>query len=371
MDNSTQPYARHFAYNSVSNQILIVSRTNTATLSGNGNIYVLDANTGADLWSMDTSGVSSSSGAVTTTGNLMLNAINVADDGSVYAGNISDSTFDEFDLYRWNDSGSSSASVKVYAGQPFTSGTRWGDSMAIRNTGAATEVLLDTGNGAFGAVLDNVQTSLSGSATAFTNVIGGSTGGRTLKFDTGTTFWEKHGGPNLYKASYDLTGFTSTILSTNVFAKSLGVADWNASGNTLAGIGFASSSTTPDTLDLYDMSVPSQPAYVASYNFPTVGTNYPNANGNGRVIFTGDKVFALYSNNGLLAMRLVPVLHIASSAPNMVLSWTSETPGYSLYASPSLGSPTWTNVGPGVLSGSQYFVTNSAGSSTLFYRLQK
>ena len=371
VDGSTQPYVRHFAYNPVSNQILLASRTNTATLSGSGNIYVLNADTGADLWTMDTSGISSSSGAVTTSGVLMLNAINVADDGAVYAGNISDGTFDEFDLYRWNDSTSSSASVKVYAGQPFLSGTRWGDSMAIRNTGGATEILLDNSSGGFGAILESVQSSLSGSSTAFTNLIGGASGGRSLKFDAGTTFWEKHGGPNLYKASYDLTGFTSTVLSTNTFPKSLGVADRDTSGNLLAGIGFASTTSTPDTLDLWDMSDPTQPAIVASYNFPTVNTNYPNGNGCGRVVFAGDRVYALYSNNGLVAYTLVPVLHITLSAPNVVLSWSSETSGYTLQAAPSLAPQTWTNVSSGTLFGSQYFVTNSTDASALFYRLKK
>jgi hypothetical protein len=82
-------------------------------------------------------------------------------------------------------------------------------------------------------------------------------------------------------------------------------------------------------------------------------------------------VFALYSNNGLVAYRLVPVLQITCSAPNVVLSWSSETSGYTLQATPSLAPQTWTNVSSGTVFGPQYFATNSANAAALFYRLQK
>ena len=109
---------------------------------------------------------------------------------------------------------------------------------------------------------------------------------------------------------------------------------------------------------------------MASYPFPA--NSNPNGNSTGRVIFVGDRAYALDSNNGLAAWTLVPVLHITSAAPNVVLSWSSEVTGYTLKAAPSLLTPTtWTNVGTGTVIGNQYFVTNSAGAAALFYRLQK
>ncbi len=83
-------------------------------------------------------------------------------------------------------------------------------------------------------------------------------------------------------------------------------------------------------------------------------------------------MYALDSNNGLVAYRLEPVLQITNAPPNVVLAWSSEVSGYTLVATPSLTPPiTWTNVSAGTLVGNQYFVTNSAGAATLFYRLQK
>ncbi|HSU56796.1 MAG TPA: hypothetical protein VLT36_22245, partial [Candidatus Dormibacteraeota bacterium] len=88
-------------------------------------------------------------------------------------------------------------------------------------------------------------------------------------------------------------------------------------------------------------------------------------------IFNGDRVYALDSNNGMAAWTLVPVLHLTQDPSGIVLSWSSETPGYTLKASPSLATQAWTNVSTGTLVGNQYFVTNSATATALFYRLQK
>jgi hypothetical protein len=367
VDPSTTPYARFFAFNSPSNQILLVSRTNTTTLSTAGEIYVLNANDGTDLHQMDTTAVSG--GTVVASGNLVLNTINVADDGAVYAANICDSTFDEFKLYRWDNSSSAATSVLVYDGQPWLSGTRWGDSMAIRGSGSGTEIILDNSTGAFGAIMDSLQSSLSGTATVFSNVIGGVVGGRALRFDTGNTFWEKHGGP-LYKASYDLTPgvINSTIITNYTFPNSLGVSDFNWNMNLLAGLSFSTS--TPDTLALYDLTDPSQPLLLANYNFPV--NHNPNGNGCGRVVWAGERVFALDANNGLMAFTVVPRLSITPSGSDVTLSWSTNFTGYTLQASPSLSPPTtWTNVATGTIVGAQYSVTSTPAAANLFYRLQK
>ena len=52
-DASTTPNERCIAYNTLSNQVLLVSRTNTVTGSTNPAIYVLNGDTGADLYQMN------------------------------------------------------------------------------------------------------------------------------------------------------------------------------------------------------------------------------------------------------------------------------------------------------------------------------
>jgi hypothetical protein len=308
-------------------------------------------------------------GMATTNGILALNTINVADDGAVFAGNVSDSTSDFFKLYRWDNSGSAATPLNVYNGQPWLAGTRWGDSMAIRGSGTGTQILLDNNTGGVGVIMDSVQSIGTTVTSGFINVIGGATGGRALKFDAGNTFWEKHSGP-LYKASYDLTGSTSTILTNYTFPNSLSTSDFSSPMNLLAGLSFASSTATPDTLALYDLTDPSQPLLVANYNFPV--NHNDNGNGCGRVVWAGERVFALDSNNGLMAFTVVPRLTMTPSGSDVVLSWSTNFTGYTLQATPSLAPlVAYTNVSTGTIVGTQYVVTNTPSAASLFYRLKK
>src|SRR5439155_24104605 len=65
------PLERSVAYNAVSNQVIIISRTGALT---GLTVNVLDATTGADLYKLNTNGISG--------GNLVLLAIACADDGA-------------------------------------------------------------------------------------------------------------------------------------------------------------------------------------------------------------------------------------------------------------------------------------------------
>lgn len=67
-----------------------------------------------------------------------------------------------------------------------------------------------------------------------------------------------------------------------------------------------------------------------------------------------------------------PVLSVALSGANIILSWPSSTDsGYSLYSNTNLITTTWVSAGTAVVVGSQYVVTNSATLSAQFYRLKK
>ncbi len=369
-DPSSTPMQRYFAYNALSNQVLIVSRTNTATLASTGMVYVVNASTGADLYEMNADS-SVISGGVSGIG---ISSIDVADDGAVYAANISDAnTAVNFNLYRWDNSDASTAPVKLYEGDPYGLGIeRYGDSLAVRGAGVNTEVLLDDSKGLYGVIMRPTDSSMTAFYPApFTNYIGGLTGGRTVLFGDGNTFWEKHRGGALNHANYDLAAFgSSPVTNYNNFPSTLGVCGFNFSLNLLCGINFKDTAGMPDTLDLFDISDPSLPVYLASYDFPT---NYQaNQNRCGRVIFAGDRVFALDANNGFLAFTVVPRLTLTPLGGDVVLSWPTNFTGYTLTASPSLSSPTmFTNVSTGTIVGTQYTVTQTPSAASLFYRLKK
>jgi len=74
-----------------------------------------------------------------------------------------------------------------------------------------------------------------------------------------------------------------------------------------------------------------------------------------------------------LAADPVPLLTITLSRPNVVLSWPTNLPGFTLQSSPSLNPPvTWINsTTVAAISGSQYMVTNPASAEAQFYRLKK
>ncbi len=376
-DGVNTPNQRSFAYNSLSNQVLLVSRTNTVTSSTNPAVYVLHGDTGADLYQMNADAAVISGGA--SANSLSLCSIDAGDDGSVYAANVSDAV-SSFRLYYWTNSDPSTPPQKVLDGDPsgLGAGLRFGDSMAVRGSGPSTQIALVDSKGAFGSLLFpppgqplNSNPWFNG---FFTNATGGVVGGRTLLFFGATnTMWEKYGGSALNLLTYDTSaGVWNSSIVTNYpnVNNSPALVAFNATTNLLFAISLSSTNSAPDTLDQYDLADPSQPLFVRSYNFPV--NHQGNANGFGRVVVSDDRVYALDGNNGMVAFRVEPVLSITPSGADVVLAWPASTPGYTLKATPSLSPPvTWTNVSTGTLIGQQYLVTNSASANALFYRLQK
>lgn len=104
---------RSIAYNALSNQVLIVSMTNTVTGSSTGEVYVLDGTTGADLYQLNTD-ASVINSASHNSGNRPILSIDVAADGAVWAGNLTDNgNARGFQLYRWADSASTTPSQLI------------------------------------------------------------------------------------------------------------------------------------------------------------------------------------------------------------------------------------------------------------------
>ena len=366
------PLYRGIAYNALSNQIYVISRTSaTEGLT----INVLDASTGADLYQLNTDGI--------TNGSIVLLAMEVATDGSLYAANehVSSGTSPaSYRLYRWTNSAPTTPPVLVYEGEPAnqTTAVRWGDNMDVRGGGIDTEVLIDAYQGTFAAVLKPADGSLNSFTNAFfAQVMPKSPIGRSLQFGPANTIWQKRSGLSLRLSDYDLAGHSSTLLTNYAnFPTSLGPVALDSARNLLAGVniqGYPITVSGPDTVALYEISDLDAPMLIAKYNFPA--NALPNDNKVAQVIFAGDRVYAVDGNNGIAAFDLVPPaapppqLDIVLSGANAVISWPTSASGGTLKATPTLTSPVWTNVGTGTIIGTNYFVTNSAAPSSLFYRL--
>jgi hypothetical protein len=199
------PLYRSIAYNSLSNQICIISRTDA---SSGLTINVLDASTGADLYQFDTSGI--------VGGTIVLFAMGVSEDGSLYAGNMSSAAPADFLLYRWANSAPTTPPTLVYSGEPAnqTTTVRWGDNMDVRGGGTDTEVLVDAYQGTFAAILKPVDSSLNSFTNFyFTENTPNSLIGRSLQFGATNTVWQKRSGKDLQLYGYDLVTQTGTLLS--------------------------------------------------------------------------------------------------------------------------------------------------------------
>jgi hypothetical protein len=113
--------------------------------------------------------------------------------------------------------------------------------------------------------------------------------------------WGKQNGSPLRQVSFNLASGTGSVLqsfgSPTVVS---GVAAIGVSTNLqlLGGV----SLETPDNFQLYDFPASGSPSLAETNAFPA---DNANSNGTGSVDFGGDRVFALDSNNGILALQLL------------------------------------------------------------------
>lgn len=371
------PFQRSLGYSRVTDQLFVINRTSAgAGLSVN----VLDPATGAKLYELNTNGIALPDFTPYSTDNIILSMLGVAEDGAIYAANVSmannSATNAIFRLWRWADSAPATLPVLVYEGEPANSSSslRWGDTFDVRGAGVNTEILIDNPRGTLAAACVLVPTD--GTMTAFTNrpflhnySIAGVLG-RSAQFGPTNTFWQRKFAGDLLLSRFDTNAGTSTVLhSFNTFPDTMAGLYLDPLRNLAVGVDFTGSAqTTPDVLNFYEVSDLTAPLLIAKFNFPT--NQQPNANHFSHAVFTPKKVFALDANNGILALSFEPTLYQTTDGASVVLSWATNFAGFTLQAAPSLSPPvTWTNVSSGTLSGSFYVVTNEIGGD-LFYRLK-
>lgn len=311
---TTDNTQRGLAYDRVKDRLVLVSRAPT-----NG-VHLLHPATGADLGEMDVSQLS-------TLGTFPINMVGAADDGSVYACNlITSGTAGTFIIYRWLSAGvfpddPFAYQSLAYAGNPGLG--RLGDTFAARGAGMDTQLLAAFNEGTNVVLFTTPDTyNFTPNIIAVTNLPADAqvTGFARLglAFGPTNTFWAKSTSYRLRLVQYDLESLTGKVIETldaaNGTMAPIGVDNANS---LLAGIGIGEN---PQNLEFWDLAAPDAPRLVDREFFPT---SNPNGNGTGAVAFdvAGGRVFALDSNNGIVAAKYAPPLRYHREGANLVLTW--------------------------------------------------
>ena len=338
---------RGLAYNPASNHVLLVNR------SGTPSVNILDASTGANVTNLDLTGVGGQLGET-----FPISMVGVADDGAVYVCNLGNTgSGGGFTIYRWADDAPTTTATIAY-GPDSPAGSRIGDAFVVSGSGVNTRLIASTRNAT------QVVVFTTGDGVYFSpNVVDVTTAtagfaGLGLAAGAGDTFWAtSSGGFPLVKVFYDL------INGTNEIQLSLtGQTGFNISADPQNGfVADIGTTDTPSTLRLLDVFNQTSAAVLMDQEF--FGTDNENANGTGAVAFdvNGGRIFALDSNNGLIALKYAPRLFHTTVGAESVLSWTG--PGKLQASTNVLG--TYVDV-----SGATSPYTNSP-SGSLYFRVQR
>jgi Immunoglobulin domain len=303
---------RALAYNPVTGHLLFVSRTNY-TSPTDIHIYVLDAATGTNILDASSNPLTLDITSFLAPGgnpSFDYNMVACADDGSIYACNLSSAAPPpQFRLYRWENE--TAAEQLVYAGDPGNGDTnnvnrRWGDTLTVRGGGLTTQILIAS-RGSLAAVLTPTDASLTAftAKTLQTDVTTAEGMGYALSFGVGNTFWAKGAsstGLPLLRLNFDLNAGTATTVqsySPTNFPGRVGALGIIPSSNLLAAIEMVSGA---DLVRLYDISNISSPVLLDRKIFATNINN--NIFAGAVAIGANNTIYALDTDNGVMAFNL-------------------------------------------------------------------
>lgn len=380
---------RGIAYNPFTTNLYVVSSvSNTVTAL----VAVLDARTGADKYSLNTSGVFTGVG----TSSLALNQIGVGDDGAVYGvSQVINATNYAFYIYRWLDDEESTSPGLIFFGDPAAGvapGLRWGDNFAVRGAGADTQILMAPGSGTNVVLLRTSSGSdfqfevppavIAISGLTDTNLASGF-GMRGVAFGPGTnTFWAKNYSNDLYLVQFDVDSRTGAVvqayapgqlskavgLSVGASQQLLATVALDPAGQNVQVYSISNLAAGPSLVDqsFYLDQNPNDPAIGGGWASTALGSNY---------------LFALDANNGIKAFMintnwtpLAPYSISGIAANNgqaVITSAAAAGHGYQLQSTPSLTPAVWSNVGrPTTATSDLLSMTNMISTTNMFYRLQ-
>jgi hypothetical protein len=368
------------AFNPANSNLLVVS-----VVSGAPTVAVLDGLTGDDKHVLDLTDVTSST--------KVLHKIDVADDGVVYAGNLTTTAGTApFKLYRWDTDAPTTVPTVAFQGDPtptVSPNRACGYTFDVRGAGVNTEVLV--GIGAWGATTNTVSILKTADGTNFvaneiwvTNAPAGFSR-LGLCFGTGNTFWGKAWRDEavalgrLYLVEYDLAtgrGKVVRTYETTQVSSTITTLAFNDSLDLLAGI----ATDDQKNVMLYDVSnLNAGPQLLDQDLFPTYNSSIE---ANGDLDFGGNTyLFALNENNGIMAFVIDPayqppvtafkILSVTPSAGAITLQWEArDGTTYQVQYKDSL-TDSWQNLGsPVPATGSTAsYVDNALTGDSRFYRV--
>jgi hypothetical protein len=353
--------------------------TNSGTLlvADHNNIHLLASTNGSYLGDLNTVGIFNGG-----LNGWLFDQVGVADDGTLYAGNLVLSG-SGFSIVSWPAGYGAGSPATGYAFGGGTgadpgsgSGERWGDTMDVRGSGVNTEILIGSYGGTNAVLFTTTDgSSFTANLIAITNVPAGF-GGQGIAFADGDSFYTKSPGYLLRKVAFNRTtwtGGTSLVYSSmpSLF-DGIGV---DASANILGGVNF---SDTPNDLQLYLLS--------GNVNSPSLfdqaffGSNNVNSQQNAVTTLKGGLGFSLDVNNGITAVSYgipsapaVTLVSISYAPGAVTLNWNNafNTHGYQVQYKDNLLDIVWTNVGAPVIAtgATASYTDTTATGATRFYRV--
>lgn len=337
---TTTDTERGMDVNPVLGRVYVVSRA-TPGLS----VQVLHASDGSAFGTLEVAGVTGGLAGIT------LNVLGVAEDGAIYACNLSDGVT-PFKIYRWQDDGPLTPAEVVYEGLPIAG--RMGDCIDVRGSGANTEIVVGgrSSNYVIFRFTDSILTAYPISVPA----VPASTFNLGVAFGNGNEVWGKSIGtygvapdvfPNpLVRTSYNLDG-TGTLLATTpaaqILTNSLGLA-FDPVNRLLA----ISGSELSDSIRLYRV-VDSGTGTLELLDQEFYPTDNVNLNGVGASTFAGGRLYTLNTNNGLVASAVnLPVTGVITNLSRQGNEFSFTLTGapnasYLIQRSPDMAS--WTDDG--------------------------
>ena len=294
-----------------------ISNNERGLVYGNGHLYlashstgnpigIIDPSTGADLGTLNNTGM--------TGGTFVVNAAAVGGDGAIYVANLSlQSTTSPYKVYKWETE--TSAPTVVYSGDAGLAGARVGDTLAASGSGSST--LLVAGFGATPAVAgNNSYTIIDPTAGTATAVAFPGTPPNAGDFRLGITFTDSSHvfgaqGSSLYSYS-SFAGAAGTLIASPTIPDPAGAtADRLLAYTTISGLPFLAVQSTGDAhVTVYYAADPAAPVWLASGRNVS-GTLTVNGNGTGQLAWgdttvNGDgsvsrTLFGMSTNSGIQA----------------------------------------------------------------------
>ena len=297
---------------------LTVNDTERGLAYGNDHLYLLSRNggnsvrilnpaTGADLGSLNMTGIPATG---TTGATFPVNMVAVGGDGAIYAANLTvnaSSAAAPFVVYKW--ASESAAPAVAYRGTPLA-GARVGDTLAATGSGASTRLVAGfssnpsvTGNNGYAIIDPTAQTAVSVRFPGTPPNAGDFRLGLTFGLDASEVIGSQGGG---------VARVSTASGSTGTFVTSLTLRDANERLLAFANVGgallLAAESTTDAHVSLYDVSDLKKPVYLGSAN-ATRGALSANTRDVGQLAWgdvTGNTatLYALSANQGIQAFTV-------------------------------------------------------------------